>query len=538
MLGLLERGTEVSGASGLRAACGECWFGYGVALLSIALVSAVIGVVTRFVSISNISMLYLIAVLAVAVAYGRGPAILASATAFLTYNWLFIHPRTTFTVADPAEWLALFLLLLVGVIAAQLAARERDRAREAEEREREAVALYDVVRLLSGADLEGALPEVAERLRVELGLQAVAIEIEDDTGVTNRALAGAMQETRFTPPAGLKSSGGNGSGASKRLTVVSPHPRRRALVGGQQWMRVVPVIGPQGRAGNLLLVMSPASERYSPSRERLLGAAATQLGIAMERDKLRRQATDAEVLRRADALKTALLNAVSHDLRTPLASIIASAGSLRQTDVDWSQEERREFAQAIEEEGRRLNGIVGNLLDLSRMEGGTLRPHKEWYDLGALIDDVVGRLRPITACHRVIADLPDDLPPVHLDYVEIDQALSNLIENATKYAPSGTQIRVAARMSDGEVRVEVYDEGPGIPQDALPHLFEPFYRATTEAPKQKGTGLGLAVTKGLVEAHSGQVSAENRPEGGAQFSFTLPLLAPIEGDATPAGDAR
>lgn len=516
----------MSGAGRLGTTRGERWLGYGVALLSIGLVSAVIGVVSWLVSISNISMLYLIAVLAVAVAYGRGPAILASVAAFLIFNWLFIHPRATFTVADPAEWLALFLLLLVGIIAAQLAARERERAREAEEREREAVVLYDVVRLLGESDLDSALSDVADRLRLELELQAVAVEIGDDNGVTSRAVAG------------LRFSDGDGAKVTRGLKVWSPHPRTWSPVGGNDRMRVVPVVGPQGPAGDLLLVSPSARERFNPSQERLLGAVATQLGIAVERDRLRQEATDAEVLRRADELKTALLNAVSHDLRTPLASIIASAGSLRQTDVEWAREERELFAQAIEEEGRRLDGIVGNLLDLSRMEGGSLKPHKEWYDLGALVDDVLGRLGPATSRHLVVADVPDDLPPVELDYVEIDQALSNLIENATKYTPVGTEIRVAARVKDGEVQVEVSDQGPGISEDALPHLFEPFYRAAAESPKPKGTGLGLAVTKGLVEAHGGQVYAENLPGGGARFAFTLPLLVPAEVSASRFGDAR
>ncbi len=514
------------------------WFGYVVALLAVALVSVVIGVVDGFVYISNISMLYLIAVLAAAVAYGRGPAILASVAAFLTFNWLFIHPRSTFTVADPAEWLSLVLLLIVGVITAQLAARERGRAREAEERECEAVVLYDVVRLLSGPDLDGALSEVAERLRAELGLQAVAVEISGEKDTARRATAGTVEPRRFTPPAGLKPSGGDRTGAIRSLKVLSPHPREWAPVGGRDRMRVVPVIGPQGRAGDVLLVLQPGRERFSPSQERLLGAVATQLGIAVERDRLRQQATEAEVLRRTDELKTALVNAVSHDMRTPLASIIASAGSLRQTDVDWTREEREEFAQAIEEEGRRLDGIVGNLLDLSRMEGGSLTPHKEWHDLAALVDDVLGRLRTVTARHRVVADVPDDLPPVPLDYVEIDQALSNLIENATKYAPAGTEIRVTARAGDSDIRVEVCDEGPGVAEDSLPRLFEPFYRAVTGARKPTGTGLGLAVTKGLVEAHGGQVAAENLPGRGARFSFTLPLGAAAETTPIHMGDAR
>lgn len=230
---------------------------------------------------------------------------------------------------------------------------------------------------------------------------------------------------------------------------------------------------------------------------------------------------EAEILRRTDELKTALLNAVSHDLRTPLASIIASAGSLRQTDVQWTEPERQEFAQAIEEEAHRLNQIVGNLLDVSRIEAGNLRPSKDWYDVGALVDDVLGRLRPLTAEHQLVVDVPEDLPPVRLDYVEIDQVLS--IENAAKYTAPGTDIHVSAGVEDGMMRVEVADRGPGIPAATLARLFEPFYRVDTGGPQPRGTGLGLAVARGLVEAHGGRIWAENQGVGGARFVFTLPL---------------
>jgi two-component system sensor histidine kinase KdpD len=258
----------------------------------------------------------------------------------------------------------------------------------------------------------------------------------------------------------------------------------------------------------------------------VLSAVAAQLGQAVERERLRRDALESEVLRRSDELKSALLNAVSHDLRTPLASIVASAGSLRQDDVTWTPEDRREFVATIEQEANRLNAIIENLLDLSRMESGILQPRKEWYDLAALVDDVLGRLRPLTNGHPVVVDIPSDLPPVELDYVEIDQVLSNLIENATKYVPTGQEIRVSARRSGGELQVEVTDRGPGVSQDALRRLFEPFYREDEARRKKKGSGLGLAVSKGLVEAHGGRIWAENRPGGGARFVFTLPAPDP------------
>jgi two-component system sensor histidine kinase KdpD len=267
------------------------------------------------------------------------------------------------------------------------------------------------------------------------------------------------------------------------------------------------------------------SDRFDASDDRLVSAAAAQIGLAHERARLRQEATEAEILRRTDELRGALLNAVSHDLRTPLATIMASAGSLRQQDVVWTEEERLSFAQAIEEEADHLNHLVGNLLDLSRIEGGSLKPQMSWHELDTVIDDTVDRLRPVTRRHRLHVDMPRDLPPMWFDPVEIGEVLYNLIENATKYAPPGTEIDVNVTRSAREVSVAVEDRGPVIPAAAIPRLFDPFYRAIDGRPRPEGLGLGLAIVKGLVEAHGGQVWVENRAGGGARFTFTLPLRA-------------
>jgi two-component system sensor histidine kinase KdpD len=200
--------------------------------------------------------------------------------------------------------------------------------------------------------------------------------------------------------------------------------------------------------------------------------------------------------------------------------------------VQWTDEERQGFAEAIEEEAERLNRLVGNLLDLSRIEGGSLRPDKRWHDLGALIDDVVDRLGVLTKGHRLQVSVPPDLPPVWIDSVEIAEALYNLIENAAKYSRPNTDITVEVRSDNKVINISVEDRGRGIPVGALPHLFDPFYRAIdrTNAPYPGGLGLGLAVVKGLVEAHGGRVSAENRAGGGARFRIALPRA---EGADTP-----
>ncbi len=361
---------------------------YVVALAAVGIITALIGAVESRGHVSNISMLYLIVVLAAATLAGRGPAISASLGAFLAFNWFFVQPLHTFTVGDPEEWFALVIFLVTAAITGQLAADQRDRAREAAERERETVALYE------------------------------------------------------------------------------------------------------------------------------------------EQGRLRERATEAEVLRRADELKTALLGAVSHDLRTPLASIIASAGSLRQPDVIWTDTERESFLSDIEGEARRLARIVANLLDLSRMESGSLRPERGWYDLAALVDDVLGRLRAMTRDHPVHVQTNEEMPPVPLDYVEIDQVLSNLVENAVRHTPAGTEIWIGIEREADEAVVTVSDGGPGIPETALGQLFDPFVRAAQRKGGPGGVGLGLAIARGLVEAHGGRITAANRAEGGATFRFTLPLALP------------
>jgi two-component system sensor histidine kinase KdpD len=264
---------------------------------------------------------------------------------------------------------------------------------------------------------------------------------------------------------------------------------------------------------------------------RLLDTAADQLAVATERERLRTRALEAEVLRRTSELKSALLDAVSHDLRTPLSSIIGSAGSMLQSDVDWTVDERREFLETIEQEAERLNRIVGNLLDLSRIQGGTLVPARDWHDPALVLRETLHRLAPLTAQHRLDVRVPDDLPPVFIDPVEIDQVVANLVENAVKYTPAGAAISVTAGVAEGELRVSVEDGGPGVPEEALPRLFEPFYRAPS-VRAVGGSGVGLAVAQGLVSAHGGHIWAQNMDGRGARFSFAIPS-APLDREPEP-----
>jgi two-component system sensor histidine kinase KdpD len=515
-------------SAGLKAAGG-----YLASLAMVALVCGPIAGLREVSDVSNASMLFLVPVMASAVLFGRAQAVFAAVASFFAYDLLFVEPHYAFAVSNGDEYVALGLLLATGMITGQLAALLRQRALEAESREKEAGVLYDVVRLMVEPELERALTSVAERLRRELGLAAVLITFEERNTPRVQADVGDIEAVRVAQQAsvpemilgsGQEPTGEERGKPGRWIRVIPPQTRLPGPRPAGDRALSIPIEIAGRRAGSIVLVRGAGAAPFSRANDRLLIVVANQLGLAMQRLRLRREATEAEILRRTDELRTALLNAVSHDLRTPLSSIIASAGSLLQQDVQWTDAERQEFTRAIEEEAGRLNRLVGNLLDLSRIEAGSIRPEKGWYDLGALVDEVAGRLRRVALTHTLVLDVPEQLPPVQFDYVEIDQVITNLIENAAKYTPEGTTIRVAVRATGGQVEIEVTDSGPGIPEASLGEIFRPFYRAQPgPAARPQGSGLGLAVARGLVEAHGGRIWAENRREGGARFVFTLPL---------------
>jgi two-component system sensor histidine kinase KdpD len=261
----------------------------------------------------------------------------------------------------------------------------------------------------------------------------------------------------------------------------------------------------------------------APGETRVLAAAADQLGGSLERDRLARDATAAEVSRRSDALKSALLDSVSHDLRTPLASIRAAAGTLMDPEVEWPADQRRSIAASIDREAEWLNRLVTNLLDMSRIEAGELKPNLGVFDLSDIVDRVVTRAWPAGAIERLTVDVPADLPPVLVDEVYIGQVLANSLDNAVKYAGPAAHVAVTARrLGTDLVRVTVEDGGPGVPDEALPRLFEKFYRVPRKGEgSRRGTGIGLSVVRGLVEAMGGQVTARRSALGGLAIDVDL-----------------
>jgi two-component system sensor histidine kinase KdpD len=510
--------------------------GYIAAATGILLTSLGIGVVLAHASIGGLAMLNLLVVLPTAVRFGRGPAIFASVAAFLAFDWFFIEPLHTFTMADPEEWIALLLFLVVAIVASHLAASQRERTHEARRREREAAALYALSRGLSATDdLDAALTGAVQQLCQDLGFAgcAVLLPVRGSAGgpTTVRAAYGMVPpgETDATPwlAPSMRRFTAEPADVQTHHWIRIRRPERGSPAGASYQIEYVPLVAGDQTVGMLRLVAATNRPPRTPEDQRLVSAAADQLGRAVERARLRHAATEAEVLRKTEEVRQAILQAVSHDLRTPLASIKGSAESLLQPDIPWTEEQRRAYLVAIHQEADHLHRLVEDLLELSRIEAGKLAPDRGWYPLDVLVDDMLAKLDSIVAGYPVTVDVPEDLPLVPLDPAQIGQVLVNLIENAAKYTPAGTPITITARPDAGAMHVSVTDGGPGIPPDALPYVFEKFYRVSGgDRATTKGTGLGLAVARRFVEAHGGAITVQSPPPGepsGTRFSFTLPL---------------
>lgn len=471
---------------------------------------------------------YLLAVLVVGIRYGTTPAVLTSLAAFLLYDFLFVEPLNTLTIANPDEWLNLLLLLAVSVAVGRMAAALSRRASEAAARASEAENLHAVTSVLAATrTVAEAAPEVVSRLRsatamgrVWFGLGATPAEerVLADTAspeplpllgwqvVLQRAPDGEMHWVRAHVPA---------NPLRQQRTVLY---RVRVEVAGEV-------------LGSIWAVRVSGARTPDRAEARILSAAADQLGQAVVRDRLVREATTAEIARESEALKTALLDSVSHDLRTPLATIRAAAGSMLDPEVHWSADEQRQAFEEIDAEAERMGRLVRNLLDLSRIEGGALKPDLEARSLAELVDQAVVRTK--LGDRRLSIDVDPDLAPVLVDEVFLGQVLANLLENAVRYG--GRTIEVSGRSGpDGQtVELCVADDGDGVPPQALSRLFEKFYQAPRAGRTSgRGMGIGLTVVAGLARAMGGSVRAERSSLGGLGVVVGLPVaVVPEEPEA-------
>lgn len=492
--------------------------------------SALIALIRTQIDVANLSILYLPVVLFCAVTWGVWISLGAAVLAFLAYDFFFTRPYYTLTIHEAHEWIALMIFLLVAAVTSNLAARERARREQASRQARTATLLYDLSRALANDDQAAGLRAVGERLISEFRLDGVVIARSDEQERLDPLVAVGKATPALGPePAGRVFGQPGGPSNPGRWIVRKAHG---AL--GRSPVANFPLRSDGQQIGMLRLVGRSAG--FADDETRLLATIADRLAVNLQQERLRQEANQAEVLRRTDALRTALLSSASHDLRTPLAAIKASGESLLHDDVVWSQEDRAAFASTIVREADRLNRLVANLLDMSRIEGGALRPQRDWYDVGELVREVVGRLEPLLDGRAVTLAIADDLPPVLLDYLMIDQVVTNLLENAVKYTPPGSPLEIQVGRTGDRIQVAVVDHGPGIPAARREAVFDKFYRL--EHQRQiKGSGLGLAVSRGLVEGHDGRIWIQETPGGGATFMFDLPLTVSAAPAWPEAADA-
>ena len=552
------------------------WFSDIVLALAGAFFITAIIAVLQLSFIRNISLLYLFIVWILAVRRGLYAAACASLFSFISFDFFFVQPLYQFTISNPDEWVALFFFLATAIVTGVFASILRQSVKDSQQREHEARDLYELVKTTaSERDERQQLEIVVSTIKAVFAPAGVrdcsilfAIDMgrniqwesipattsaptEAELATRNLVLRQGKKEDLYDVPVAINTSNGYVSRAiirhSSETHVAQRYIRLIPLHIGQRVIGIVRLIiedNPKLSADEQLLSIrsEPVSKHslwFDTAVSRILDvdvnhenallqpsffeAFLDQITLIIESARLRRESLQIEVLQKTDALRSALLSSVSHDLRTPLSSIKAAAYSLQEKDVQWSDEDRRSFAMTIEREADRLNRLVGNILDMSRIEGGALKPEKELYPLQDVIYSVVDHMQFALKERTVRIDIPEELPPVELDFLQIDQVLTNLIENATRYTPPESPIEISAEAHEHEIIVSVSDRGQGIPVHDMERVFDKFYRVMgTRRKGSLGTGLGLAVSRGLIEAHGGRIWVENRGGGGAIFRFTLP----------------
>ncbi len=468
---------------------------------------------SRFLDVRNIALVFLMAVLASAMGGGLWPALFASVLGALVFNFFFLEPRYTLVIGDPESVVAFAFFLGVAVVASNLAGRVQRQAVTARQRAKTTEGLYLFSKKLAGAGTLGdvlwaTVYQIASMLQVRVVAllpENDRIEVQagfppDDT-LDDADIAAAQWAWEHDKPAGR---GADTLPGAKRLYLPLKTGRTRVGVIGLDNDKQGPVL--------------------TPAEQRLFDSLADQAALAIERIQLVADVDNARLAAEADKLRSALLTSLSHDLKTPLASILGSAGALRDYSTSLTDSGRVELLTTLVEEAERLNRFIANLLDMTRLESGAAAVSLTPLFIGDSVGSALRRAEKILALHRVDLAVPADLPMVRLDPVLFEQVLFNLLDNARKYAPSGSRIGLRAWADESHVTLQIVDEGPGIPPDDLTRIFDSFYRVRKKDHVQAGTGLGLSICKGFVEAMGGTIFATNRADRpGAIFTLRFPI---------------
>jgi two-component system, OmpR family, sensor histidine kinase KdpD len=462
---------------------------------------------------ASISLVFLTGILISAVRFGLFPSLFACALSVLAYNFFFLPPIYTFTIADPENVVALFFFLVVAVLASNVAGRARNQLVAARARARTNEELFGFSRKLAAIGtlddlLWATVYQIAHMLRLHVVILMPSVQ-----GIEVKAGYPPEDELDQADLAAARWTWEHGRAAGRGADTL-PGAKRLFL----------PLKTGGGPIGVLGIDRDEPGPLLTPEGRRLLDALAGQAAIAIERITLAADIAGARMTAETERLRSALLTSISHDLRTPLASIIGALTSLRGFGDSYDGAARAELMATIETEAERLNRFIGNLLDMTRLESGAVELKPALVDLGEIVGTALQRAHRLLANHRVDIDLAADLPMVRLDYLLFEQVLFNLLDNAAKYAPAGTLVTVRARVVGETILLSVIDEGPGIPSEDVERIFDKFYRVQAQDRQRAGTGLGLAISRGFIAAMGGTIAAANRTDqSGAVFTITLPV---------------
>jgi two-component system sensor histidine kinase KdpD len=486
------------------------WPAYAQAAAIVALCTAVAWLMFPYFELANIIMVYLLGVVGVAARSTRGPSVLASILSVAAFDFFFVRPYYSFAVSDTQYFVTFAVMLVVALVISGLTIRIRAQAESARQRERRTAALYALSRELASVRGTQDVLSAAVRHIAEVFRSQVVILLPDALGRPTIQPGLPAQFEMDTTELGVsqwvyehRQMAGLGT---------STLPGAKALY--------LPLVAPRRTLGVLGVCPTEPHSLDAPEQIHLLETFANQTALALERVVLAEEAQRAQVEIEAERLRSALLISVSHDLRTPLSTIMGAASSLLEDGTHFHRGTWQDLLQSILDEAERLNRLVSNLLNMTRLEAGTLAVKKDWLPLEEVVGTALARMEKRLGDRPVAIHVPADLPLVQIDGVLIEQVLINLLDNGVKYTPVRSGIDISASVSDAAVLVEVADRGPGFAPGEEKLVFDKFYRGQTA--DSRGVGLGLAICRAIVEAHGGKIWAENRPGGGAMFRFTLP----------------
>jgi two-component system sensor histidine kinase KdpD len=491
---------------------------YFEGVLTTALATGLGVFIDAHINLSNISLVYVVPVLIAAARHGLVPSLWVSGLSVLCYNFFFLPPLYEFTIADPANVVALFFFMFVAIAASALGTRTRAQAEAARREAHTTAELYAFSRKIAGViELDDLLWIIVTHLARLLNAE-VSILMPEKSGPE----AGKLDLRAAFPP---DSEFSQADLAAARWSWDSETPTGRGTdtLPGGRWL-FMPIQTSRSSIGIVGVLPLDASGHLASSERRLLEAVGNQAAVAIERVALAADIDQARLGAERERLRSAMLTSVSHDLRTPLASIIGALSSLKSYRDRYDEATRVELVNTALSEAARLDRFVGNLLDMTRLDAGVIVPKREPVDVGDLISTTLRRAMPVLKDHIATSTIEPGLPTLSLDFVLAEQALFNILDNAGKYSPPGGRIEIDVRRLGDRIEIVVRDEGPGISPASLDRLFEKFYRADDGDRRRAGTGLGLAIAKGFVEALGGSIRAANRTDrSGAEFTVSYPI---------------